>query len=103
MDETDMHYDEVRVSRANGAGSGSIDGMIRSATEKAGELNRRLDLGRRIQENPVQTIAIAFGIGYVLGGGLFSRFTGTLVRYGMRAALLPAVKYAVGDQLKDTF
>lgn len=96
MDETNMYGN----GRSQGA---SIDGMIRSASEKAGELNRKLDLGRRIQDHPIQTIAIALGVGYVLGGGLFSRFTGTLVRYGMRAALLPAVKAAVGDQVRNPF
>ena len=99
MDETDMRVGNGHAREA----SGSIDGMIRSAQDKASELNRKLDLGRRIQDHPIQTVAIALGIGYVLGGGLFSRFTGTLVRYGMRAALLPAVKHAIGDQLKQDF
>lgn len=52
-------------------------------------------LVRRTQEHPVRSVAMAVGVGYVLGGGLFSRLTarivGTAVRIGLRTALLPLV------------
>src|SRR5438045_9474697 len=41
-------------------------------------------VGRFVHERPVGAIGIAFGIGYVLGGGLFSRTTSRVMRIGMR-------------------
>ena len=48
---------------------------------------------RETQEHPGRSVAMAVGVGYVLGGGLFSRLTarilGTGIRTGLRVALLP--------------
>jgi len=50
---------------------------------------------RQTREHPVRSVAMAVGVGYVLGGGLFSRLTarivGTGIRFGLRTALLPFV------------
>jgi hypothetical protein len=50
---------------------------------------------RQTREHPGRSVALAVGVGYVLGGGLFSRLTarilGTGVRIGLRTALLPFV------------
>jgi hypothetical protein len=50
---------------------------------------------RQTREHPGRSVAIAVGVGYVLGGGLFSRLTarvvGTGIRIGLRTALLPFV------------
>jgi hypothetical protein len=50
---------------------------------------------RQTQEHPGRSVAMAVGVGYVLGGGLFSRLTarivGTGIRIGLRTALLPFV------------
>jgi hypothetical protein len=52
-------------------------------------------LARQTREHPGRSIAMAVGVGYVLGGGLFSRLTahivGTGIRIGLRTALLPFV------------
>jgi hypothetical protein len=45
-----------------------------------------------VQRNPIGMVLAAAGIGYVLGGGLFSPMTARLVRYGLRLALIPLVK-----------
>ena len=37
-------------------------------------------------------VLAAAGIGYVLGGGLFSPLTSKIVRIGLRVALIPLVK-----------
>jgi hypothetical protein len=50
-----------------------------------------LDLGAAIREHPFATVLVAVGVGYVLGGGLFTSTTRRLVGLGMRAVLLPAV------------
>lgn len=75
--------------------------IIQDAREKVTDLVQRVELKRRIEEHPFQTIAIAFGVGYLLGGGMFTRLTGTLVRLGVRAALIPAVKMAIADGISS--
>jgi len=55
-----------------------------------------LDIDRRVARHPYGTVAAALGIGYVLGGGLFSRLTarvlGLGLRVGIRLAALPFIK-----------
>ena len=50
-------------------------------------------------EHPGRSVAIAVGVGYVLGGGLFSRLTarvlGMGIRIGLRTALLPLATEAL--------
>ena len=50
---------------------------------------------RQTREHPGRSVAMAVGVGYVLGGGLFSRLTarivGTAIRLGLRTAVLPFV------------
>ena len=55
-------------------------------------LRERIDrwrdaLSEQINEHPGRTVAIAFGTGYLLAGGLFTRLTARLVRLGMRIGL----------------
>jgi hypothetical protein len=54
------------------------------------------DLRTRVEEQPVKTLALALGAGYILGGGLFSALTGRLLygglRIGLRVAALPLVR-----------
>lgn len=51
-----------------------------------------LDIRGRMERKPYQTLLIAAGIGFVLGGGLFTSLTGTLLRTGLRVAALPILK-----------
>ena len=51
-----------------------------------------LDLSGRISRHPYQSLLIAAGVGYVLGGGLFTRFTYSVLRAGVRVATLPIVQ-----------
>lgn len=50
---------------------------------------------KEIEQNPLRTVLIALGAGYVLGGGLFSNLTGRLVgtsaRMALRAVSLPVI------------
>jgi hypothetical protein len=81
---------------------GAIDHAKRMAEEarafkeavasQADSLTRAIDLRGRVQRHPIGMVAAAIGIGYVLGGGLFSPLTGRLVRVGVRLALIPLVK-----------
>ena len=58
----------------------------------ATNFSQSIDLRGRVQRNPIAMVAVAAGVGYVLGGGLFSPMTARLVRYGLRLAIIPLVK-----------
>ncbi|MDX2023690.1 MAG: hypothetical protein SF187_25860 [Deltaproteobacteria bacterium] len=50
---------------------------------------------KEVEENPIRTTLIGVGVGYVLGGGLFSSLTarvlGTATRFALRAVSLPVI------------
>ncbi len=50
-----------------------------------------LDMSGQVQAHPLRTVAVAAGVGYLLGGGLFSPLTGRLLRIGLRALVVPLV------------
>jgi len=59
-------------------------------------LSRSLDLRGRVERHPIGMVFAALGVGYVLGGGLFSPVTGRLIKIGMRLALVPLIKSQIG-------
>ncbi|HZI09990.1 MAG TPA: hypothetical protein VE153_06310 [Myxococcus sp.] len=56
------------------------------------DLGQTLDLRGRVERNPYGMVAAALGVGYVLGGGLFTPMTARIIRLGVRLAALPFVK-----------
>jgi hypothetical protein len=60
------------------------------------DMKTTIDIQGRVRRHPYGTLAAALGIGYVLGGGLFSRLTGRVLglglRTGLRLAALPLLK-----------
>jgi hypothetical protein len=60
------------------------------------DLSRALDLRGRVDRNPIGMVAAALGVGYILGGGLFSPTTARLLRLGVRLALVPVIKSQIG-------
>src|SRR5204863_8697269 len=60
-----------------------------------------VDLGAVVGAHPVGALAAAIGVGYVLGGGLFTTLTSRLIRTGLRLgvqlALLPAFERELAD------
>lgn len=54
-----------------------------------------LDISGRVQRHPYGMVAAALGLGYVLGGGLFTRTTARVLRLGVKVAAIPLVR----DQL----
>jgi ElaB/YqjD/DUF883 family membrane-anchored ribosome-binding protein len=70
-----------------------ISDAARKVSEGIGELTRALASGKQdvvepiaafVQERPLAAVAAAFGVGYLLGGGLFTRTTGRLIGLGWR-------------------
>lgn len=70
----------------------SAQRLIDNARGTFDELNQAIDLKGRVDRHPYGMVAAAFGIGYVLGGGLFTPFTARVLRLGMKLAALPLVK-----------
>ncbi len=46
-------------------------------------------LGEYYQDNPYTVLAAAAGVGYVLGGGLFSPFTKRILKIAMKGLVIP--------------
>ncbi len=58
-----------------------------------------LDLQGRVERNPYGMVAGALSVGYLLGGGLFTRLTERLASAALRAglmALLPNIERQLG-------
>lgn len=63
------------------------------------DAKRVLDLKGRMDRHPYATMAAAVGLGYVLGGGLFSRLTAQALRIGARAVLVPLLKAQLSEAM----
>jgi len=46
-------------------------------------------LSEKVRARPYASLAVAFGAGYILGGGLRSRTTMRMVKLGFQVAMLP--------------
>jgi hypothetical protein len=57
-----------------------------------------VDFENRMREKPVQTLAVAFGAGYVAGGGFFTPVTGRFLKLATRLWLLPAIRRELTNQ-----
>lgn len=66
--------------------------LISDARTTVNGLKGSLDLAGRMERHPYAMLAGALGVGYVLGGGLFSGVTFRLVRLGIKAAALPLIR-----------
>ena len=89
---------QTQGSNGNGFGQ-RVDQLNSSAHQfwddarsAVADISSTLDLKNRVQRNPYGMMAAAFGVGYLLGGGLFTPLTARLVRVGVRLAALPFVK-----------
>jgi len=55
-------------------------------------LMEAVDLHGRVERNPYGMVAAALGVGYLLGGGLFTATTARLFRLGIKVAAVPLVR-----------
>jgi len=75
--------------------SGSAQHAWTRTRDAFSDIKGTVDLDGRVKRYPYGTLAAAVGIGYVLGGGLFSPLTARIIglglRIGMRLAVLPLI------------
>jgi hypothetical protein len=56
-----------------------------------GTVGEILDIEGRLQRNPYGMVAGAIAVGFVLGGGLFTRLTARIAAAGLRMGLMAAL------------
>jgi hypothetical protein len=66
-------------------------GAVMSVDDDDSTLRATLDIGGRIKRNPYGMMAGALGMGFVLGGGLFTRLTARIFGAGLRIGLMAAL------------
>jgi hypothetical protein len=74
-----------------------VQEALQTANSTLNGLADAAGLTPKVEASPYGMVAAALGVGYVLGGGLFTPTTLRLVRLGMKLASIPAVR----DRLLD--
>ena len=69
----------------------------RQTSRELGDL--KADLVTLVHDHPVGTLAAALGVGYALGGGVFTRLTSGLLRVGLRLGIQIAVMPVIEQEL----
>ncbi len=95
-----METPEHQPSNSHGAESSWVNDSAHKAWDRTrgavSELKRAAAIEERVNRNPYGAVAAALGIGYVLGGGIFTPLTSRIValglRIGIRLAVLPMLK-----------
>jgi hypothetical protein len=98
-----MESHEANSNNGHGQSGGAGDWVNDSAHKvydrtrgAVSELKRAAAIDERVGRHPYGSVAAALGIGYVLGGGLFTPLTSRIValglRIGVRLAILPMLK-----------
>lgn len=72
--------------------SGSAQKFFSDARSAVKDLSESVSLTARVHRHPYGMVAAAIGVGYLLGGGLFTPLSGRLFKLGVRLAALPFVK-----------
>lgn len=72
--------------------SHSAEAILQESKSLVSDIAHDLDIPGQIDRHPYRTLAIAAGIGFVLGGGLFSSLTASLFRTGLKVAALPLIQ-----------
>jgi hypothetical protein len=70
----------------------SAQAFLSNAQGAAADLADAIDLKGRVDRNPYAMVGAALGVGYVLGGGLFTPLTGRIFKLAVRLAAVPFVK-----------
>ncbi len=71
------------------------------ATEAACVNGPLADLKGKVSRHPYGTVAAALGIGYALGGGIFTPLTSRLLRLGLRIGIRTALLPILTTQISE--
>jgi ElaB/YqjD/DUF883 family membrane-anchored ribosome-binding protein len=105
-DDTTFASDPRKTTQEQRPEAAGITDAAKKVSEGLGELTRALNDGRQnlvepmsqfIQQRPLAAVGVAFGIGYILGGGLFTRTTGRLIGVGWRLGGMALAKNLLGN------
>ena len=88
---TDGHRVEQVAQHVDKAGVAAQQ-FFEEARATGQGLMEAVDLKGRVDRNPYGMVAAAFGIGYLLAGGLFTATTGRVLRLGIKLAAVPLVR-----------
>jgi hypothetical protein len=97
MPETNPSDAEEILRRAKAAKQ-EISGLASAVAGAGRKIAGQVAIEQRLQSDPVKTLAIAFGVGYVVGGGFFTPTTSRFLRLATRLWLLPAVRRELTNQ-----
>lgn len=75
---------------------------IEEARHLATDVGTTFDIRREVELHPYRSLLIAAGVGYVLGGGLFTPLTRTALRIGLRVAVVPLLNGQIGAMSGQT-
>lgn len=70
----------------------SAQRLVDDAKGAVEQIADAVDITGRVQRHPYGVLFAAFGVGYVLGGGLFTPTTARVFRLGLKLAAIPLVK-----------
>lgn len=71
--------------------------LAKNANSAINGVSDAIGLTEKVEKAPYAMVAAALGVGYVVGGGLFTPTTARLVRMGMKLAAIPAVRNRLLD------
>jgi hypothetical protein len=71
--------------------------LAKTPTDTRRRLRAALDLPGRVKRNPWGMVAGAVGVGFVLGGGLFTRLTARILGAGLRIGVTAALPLLQGE------
>ncbi|HEY5089976.1 MAG TPA: hypothetical protein VIK30_08405 [Polyangia bacterium] len=63
------------------------------------DLTDAIDIKGRVKRQPYGSVAAALGLGYVIGGGIFTPLTARIVRLGLRIGVRLAIVPLLKDQI----
>src|SRR4051812_17778161 len=86
------HTEQQGFGERMDALSSDAQRLLSDARTAVTDLTEQIDLRGRVDRNPYGMVAAAIGVGYVLGGGLFTPLTARIIKLGVRLAALPFVK-----------
>ncbi len=83
-----------------GASAQQLWGEARGAAE---DLSQTLNVRSRVDKHPYLMLAAAAGVGYFLGGGLFTSFTAKLAGIGIQVAAITFLKHELANVAEGAF